>query len=169
MESIPRGFHAESQAARPRILHEANNRLRQCPQRDRHESWPGLACWLRRSHATSSTEKTGPGDQNRGVFDSVSLGSEKSAQSGEIARPCGAVVEYGPRGSALSKDAASSCFRLSASASESSDNTARAKPIESTRKRICGCSRDVRHLLGLRSKIRLRPQVQATGRLLGHP
>jgi len=70
---------------------------------------------LRCSHDDLKRKKSGPSKQNRGVFSSVSVGSEKSVHGGKITAPCGAVVEHGLRGPALSEDSASSCSCLSPS------------------------------------------------------
>jgi hypothetical protein len=70
---------------------------------------------LRCSRATPSAEKSGPRIQNRGVYRSISLRSEKSVQGGTSAPSWGAVVDDGLRGPALCTDSASSCFYLFAS------------------------------------------------------
>ena len=131
--------------------------------------FPASSILLRRSHAISTAEKSGPSIQNRRIYSSVSLGSEKSVQSGKIAPPRGAVVDYGLRGPAFSRDTPSSCFCLSPSASGSSDDTARVNPIQPTRIRNWLWPRNLHHLLGLWSKIRLQLQDEATCRFLGRP
>jgi hypothetical protein len=70
---------------------------------------------------------------------------------------------------ALSRDTPSSCFCLSPSASGSSDDTARVNPIQPTRIRNWLWPRNLHHLLGLWSKIRLQLQDEATCRFLGRP
>jgi hypothetical protein len=69
-----------------------------------------ILLWCSRA---TSTSKSGSSVSNRRVYSSVSFSSEKLVQSGKIGPPCGAVVEYGLRGPALSADTASSCFCLS--------------------------------------------------------
>jgi hypothetical protein len=104
-----------SQPWRQAVARQADHRLQQCIQRNRHESSLRVASSLRCSRATPSAEKSGPRLPNRGVYRSVSLRSEKSVQGGTSAPPWGAVVDDGLRGPALCTDSASSCFHLFAS------------------------------------------------------
>src|ERR1700730_7969241 len=107
-------------------------------------------------------EKSGASLPDRGVYRSVPLGSKKTVQSGEIAGPCGAVVGYLPRGPALSTDTASPHYCVSPSSQGPSDNIARVHPVQPSRP-IRLWPGNLRYMPGLRAKIRIQPQDEATG------
>jgi hypothetical protein len=124
---------------------------------------------MRRPSATSTPRKSSPSTQSQGGYSFVSCGSDNSVQSGKIPFPCGGVVECGLRCPAFSTDTDSTCLCLPPLAQRTSDNSARLAPFPPARIPICLLPRNLHHLLGLRPKIRVQLQNQATGRFLGHP
>jgi hypothetical protein len=131
-------------------------------------SFAASSILLRRGRATTTTEKSGSGIQGRGIYRSVSLGNEKTIESGKITGARGTVVGRGPRSPAVFPDTGAPCDCVSAPAQRPSDNTSRFNAIQAARP-IRLWAGNLYYLPGLRAKIRVRPQGQTAGRLLGHP
>jgi len=123
---------------------------------------------LRLRHASSRAEKSRSGVQGRGIHRSVPAGNEKTVENGKIAGARGTVVGRCNRSPPLFADTGAPCDCVPPPAQGPSDNPARPHPLSFARP-LRLWPGNVYYLPGLRAKIRIRPQGQTTGRLLGHP